>query len=305
MNKLPYCTDGIHLTLEELLLLSKNTHLVKTKKQGYVKSMLQGGSQVSRLKGRGMEFSEVREYDISDDVRNIDWKVTAKKGKPHTKIYQEEVDRTVLFCLDFGTRMLVGSQYVLQLVQSAHLVGVLAWFFANNGDKIGAVIANEMQSVELKYQSRRKGVLQLFDQMIALYPVAEQMNAFQVEKYWQDSLLKLERLVKPGSLVVIVSNHFGFSLNNLEIILRYRRHAEVKLFEITDPIFSHLSRLNMTLPIVENATTFKWFSKQKIKEEYQQYQEMENQIHDFVLQHKLNYSKISASKSLEEQLLVL
>ena len=114
------------------------------------------GGYLSRQKGRGMEFDEARHYLPGDDIRAIDWRVTARTGKTHTKIYREERERPVFILCDLTASMQFGSQLLLKSVQAAHIAALLSWAAAARGDKVGALIFNDGMHRECKPLSRQR-----------------------------------------------------------------------------------------------------------------------------------------------------
>ena len=117
------------------------------------------GNYLARSKGRGMEFDEVRHYQNGDDIRAIDWRVTARTGKTHTKLFKEEVERPVLIATDLSENMLFGSQLLFKSVQAAHLASLVAWHAKSRGDRVGGIVFNQHYHAELKPRSRLQGVL--------------------------------------------------------------------------------------------------------------------------------------------------
>jgi len=164
-SALPY-SDGLNLTLKELLYYQQQRKSRAV--QGMAKGMLAGPYR-SLIKGRGMEFDEVRHYQAGDDVRAIDWRVTARTGSTHTKVFKEEKERPVLLLVDFSDSMIFGSQLLLKSVQAAHLAAQLAWQAKQRGDRIGAVIFNQHQHQELRPKGRSSGVLALIHQLQQLH----------------------------------------------------------------------------------------------------------------------------------------
>ena len=112
--------DGFTLNTAELIAYRAHAHLMNLKPTQNVKAQLSGG-YLSSVKGRGMEFDEARHYQAGDDIRAIDWRVTARTGKTHTKVYREERERPVFILCDFRSTMRFGTQFVYKSVQCGHL----------------------------------------------------------------------------------------------------------------------------------------------------------------------------------------
>src|SRR5580765_590341 len=102
-----------------------------------------GGSRLSRQRGRGVDFAEVRLYQPGDDVRSIDWRVTARKAKPHTKVYREERERPTLIVVDQSRAMFFGSRVRMKSVAAAECAALLAWHSVDAGDRVGGLVYDD------------------------------------------------------------------------------------------------------------------------------------------------------------------
>ena len=134
-------TDLVSIRLKTLIDLAKSIAMLKRRRH-QIKAG-QNGEYVSRFKGRGMEFDETRIYQPGDDIRSIDWRVTARSDKTHTKVYREERERPVFISVDYRPTMAFATRGVFKSVQAAKIAGLLAWSAQANGDRIGGQIFNE------------------------------------------------------------------------------------------------------------------------------------------------------------------
>ena len=101
------------------------------------------GRHATRIRGRGLDFDELRAYQPGDDVRSIDWKVTARTRKPHTRVYTDERERRVLLVVDQRLAMFFGTRVQMKSVTAAELAALLAWHVVDAGDRVGAVVFDE------------------------------------------------------------------------------------------------------------------------------------------------------------------
>lgn len=185
-----------------------------------------GGEYHSVFRGRGMEFSEVREYVPGDDVRSIDWNVTARTGVPHVKKFVEERDLTVLLILDLSASQGFGSRYLTKRDLMAELSGLLAFAAVKNNDRVGALLATDRLE---RYIPPRKG----FDHALA---IVRDALYFQPQGRTTDLRLALRNaaaLLKQRSVVFIVSDFLAKGYDKEIKVLR-RRH-DVVAIPITDP----------------------------------------------------------------------
>lgn len=205
-------------------------------------SSVQAGQRLSRLRGRGMEFDEVRHYQAGDDIRAIDWRVTARTGQTHTKLFREEKERPVFVCVDLSSSMWFGSKLLLKSVQAAHIAAGVAWHTVKRGDRIGGVVLNNQHHVELKPAARQHGALLLLRQLVALHP--QNITAPHVQHSDSNSLnTQLQRLIKlckPGADVVIISDFSQLNSQTTELLQVLRKHHTVSAVVITDPFEERL-----------------------------------------------------------------
>jgi uncharacterized protein (DUF58 family) len=189
----------------------------------------QSGNYLSPLKGRGMEFDEVRLYQAGDDVRSIDWKVTARTGKAHTKIFREERERPVFIAVDNRPAMHFATRGVFKSVQAAKLAGLLAWVAQRQGDRIGGQIFTQESCIEFKPHSGKHGVLRFFNGLLKT-PMATAHIAFD------DVLARLNQHAKPGSLIYVISDFRGFTEQSERHLSKLARHCEIVLIFVFDPL---------------------------------------------------------------------
>ena len=193
----------------------------------------QSGGYVSRTKGRGMEFDEVRLYQPGDDIRSIDWRVTARTGKTHTKLFREERERPVFISVDYRASMQFATRGVFKSVQAAKLAGILAWVAERHGDRIGGQIFTDTSCRELKPQNGKQAVLHFFNALIKAEAKQSPINFEQV-------MGRLSHHVKPGGLVYIISDFRGMNHTIENYLAKLARHCDVIMILVYDPLESHL-----------------------------------------------------------------
>lgn len=202
------------ISLEKLIALRHHAENIQL--QSYKKSAATtSGIQHSSFRGRGMDFDEVRIYQAGDDIRNMDWRVTARTGKPHTKLYREERERPVYFILDFNSTMFFGSKVTFKSVIAAQIAGLLTWAASLRGDRIGGLIFNGHQYVELRPQFGKRGTLPILKNISKFLEIESETQSklkngssrTQENNYdlpW--ALARLRHFVKPGSSIFIISD---------------------------------------------------------------------------------------------------
>ena len=151
---------GAHVELDDLIAMRFPARQLRLARRNRALSALAGPNK-SNFRGRGIEFEEVRNYQPGDDIRSIDWRVTARTGSAHTKLFQEERERPVLVAVDQRSNMFFGSSHCFKSVLAAQLAGLLAWSALDAGDRVGGLVFNGATHRELRPRRSRKAVLAL------------------------------------------------------------------------------------------------------------------------------------------------
>lgn len=212
---------------------------------------LQTGQYQSPFKGRGMEFDEARLYQAGDDVRSIDWRVTARTGKPHTKLYREERERAVILCVDFRAPMFFATRGAFKSVIAAKLAGILSWSASHNGDRLGGLIFSESEHLEMRPQRGKLAVLH-FLQRLTDHPAWQWQSAqnnshktpqkkeANTHSAMQQALGRLRRVARPGSLIVMISDFRDMDQHTHASLSQLSRHNDVILVFVYDSLESQL-----------------------------------------------------------------
>jgi uncharacterized protein (DUF58 family) len=223
-----HAQELVAVTLKTLVDLAKPALALNLRKAS-IRS-LQSGGYVSRFKGRGMEFDEARLYQPGDDIRSIDWRVTARTGKPHTKLFREERERPVFISVDNRPAMHFATRGVFKSVLAAKLAGLLAWTAQQHGDRIGGQIFSEAECRELKPQNGKHAVLRFFNALVR--PVQELGSSFSLEHV----LARLVQHARPGSRVYIISDFRGINEKAEQHLARLSQHCDVILIMVYDAL---------------------------------------------------------------------
>jgi uncharacterized protein (DUF58 family) len=187
-----------------------------------------------------MAFDEVRPYQPGDDVRTIDWRVTARTGKPHTKLFREERERAVLFWVDYRAPMFFATQGMFKSVMAARAAALLAWSAFHHGDRLGGLAFSENQHEEVRPQRGKKGVLH-FIQRLVEHPAWKQTTAGpDREAAALSALIRLRRVARPGSLVFLISDFRAIGAQAESHLTQLARHNDVVMLFIHDPLEKNL-----------------------------------------------------------------
>ncbi|MFA5959004.1 MAG: DUF58 domain-containing protein [Tatlockia sp.] len=222
--------EGVSVGLQELIALRRYAQngLGKPKR-----SALFSGNHISRLRGRGMDFSEVRNYQAGDEIRHMEWRVTARTGRPHVKLYQEERERPVIILTDFNPSMYFGTRVAFKSVVAAKLAAVIAWSAIKQGDRVGGVLFSPERQEEFTPRSRETAVLPL---LAALSNYTQSTGNGLSPKPLEEVLMRLRHVTRPGSLLVIISDFYTLNAEGEKQLGRLRAHNDVLAYQVCDPL---------------------------------------------------------------------
>lgn len=233
MNAQPIPADErVAVTLKSLIDLAKPAAALNLRHRNV--RAAQSGNYLSHLKGRGMAFDETRLYQPGDDVRRIDWRVTARTDKPHSKVFREERERPLFIAVDYRSTMAFATRGVFKSVQAARLAGLLAWAALRQGDRIGGQIFGDAGCQELKPRTGKTALLCFLNALVN--PLYHGEAGAGLDK----ALARLLHHARPGSQVFILSDFRGLNAAAENHLANLARHCDVVLVQIVDPLESSL-----------------------------------------------------------------
>jgi uncharacterized protein (DUF58 family) len=200
------------------------------------------GGYLSNFKGRGMEFDEVRPYMPGDDVRSLDWRVTARTGKTHTKLFREERERPVYVSVDYRQAMFFATRGMFKSVMAARLAALVAWSANRHGDRVGGQIFTANAHYDVKPRTGKQAVLHLFKRLADLSTPTgtPHDDVARTGSSLEEALIRLCRHARPGSLIFLLSDFRQLSPTAEFHLQRLARHCEVVLLFIYDRLESQL-----------------------------------------------------------------
>ena len=169
--------------------LLKRVRKIEIKTRGLSKNIF-AGEYHSAFKGRGMTFSEVREYQYGDDIRNIDWNVTVRHNRPYVKIFEEERELTVMLMIDVSASRNFGTISKLKKNQITEIAAVLAFSAIQNNDKIGVIFFSDKIEKFIPPKKGRTHILHIIRELIDFYPEDKQTDIEQALEYMTNSIKK-------------------------------------------------------------------------------------------------------------------
>lgn len=210
------------------------------------------GGYRSVFRGRGMEFDEVRTYQPGDDIRTIDWRVTARTGRAHTKLFQEERERPVLILADARTAMRFGTRDAFKSVLAARAAALLTWTCVAEGDRVGGVVLTPYAITTHRPERSSTGVLHFLKALAD--GTADGFGAAppEEEPSFADALLRLRAAARPGTLVFLISDFRDFDAAASGELRRLALQCQVTNLFVFDRIEAALPERG-ALPISDGA----------------------------------------------------
>jgi uncharacterized protein (DUF58 family) len=231
---------GVYVDLEHLISLEQKGRKVSLLPRQPVHSLL-SGRYASRMRGRGLNFEEIRDYRTGDDVRSIDWKVTARLQSPHVRVFNEERDRQGLLVVDQRLSMFFGSRRAMKSVTAAEISAVVAWRILNVGDRVGGIVFNDREFAEVRPQRSRRVVLQFLSHIAAQNQALGVGRGIKRNPAMLNSALdRVRRLAAHDATVVIFSDFDGADEATRQAVAAIAAHNTVVAVVVHDPLQSEL-----------------------------------------------------------------
>jgi uncharacterized protein (DUF58 family) len=222
---------GIVATVGELVRQRGAAGPLRLTPEGKVRT-LQSGPFRSAYRGRGMEFDESRAYQPGDDIRAIDWRVTARTGRVHTKLFHEERERPVLMLVDARPMMRFGTRDCFKSVLAARTAATLAWAARDAGDRVGAFVMTGTATLQFPPQRAHGRLLRLFQGLSAA--TAETSDVVSVTL--SEQIARLRRVARPGTLVFVLSDFHDFDEDAEKELARVSMHCDVVCIHVYDDL---------------------------------------------------------------------
>jgi len=231
-NQLP----GVYANLDDLIRIRFKARDFSFMPRQPVTSIL-SGRYAPRLRGRGLNFEEMRRYLPGDDVRTMDWRVTARTRQPHVRVYTEEKDRSVLLLVDQRLNMFFGSRDRMKSVTAAELAALGAWRALDVGDRVGAVVFNDTEVTDIHPQRSQQAVMSILGAVVQMNQRLQVGSDIEPNPGMLNAALrKAVRLAPHDVLVVIISDFFGVDAQTERLAASLAAHNDVLGMLVHDPL---------------------------------------------------------------------
>lgn len=232
----PATARGVYAERDELMRLRYKASGFSFLPRQPIHSVL-SGRHASRLRGRGLNFEELRGYLRGDDPRHVDWKVTARTGKPHVRVYTEEKDRTVWLLVDQRMNMFFGSRRRMKSVVAAEAAAVAAWRVLAQGDRVGALVFDDREIRVIEPLRSEQRVTRILDCVIEKNHALNARSGIRPNpEMFNQALRRACELVRHDSLVCLVSDAAGIDRETTRWVTRLTAHNDVLFAFIYDPL---------------------------------------------------------------------
>ncbi len=276
----------------------KKVRKIEIKTRG-LSSQIFAGHYHSAFKGRGMAFSEVREYQYGDDIRNIDWNVTARLNHPYVKIYEEEREMTVILLIDVSGSNEFGTRNCLKEDLITEVSSVLAFSAITNNDKVGVVFFSDQVEKFIPPKKGTTHILRIIRELIDFHPENQQTDIAEALRF-------LTNAIKKRATVFLISD---FIDNDFEKALRIANHKhDMVALRVYDPAEQVLPNLGFVRVFDKERNYRRWIdtSSRKVRSHYQNYfQKLNHDVDTVFKRNGIDYARLSTAEDYVKPLMKL
>src|SRR5580704_13374159 len=235
-NRKPTGLARAHVSLDELMRMRRRAKGFSFLPRQPVHSLL-SGRFASRLRGRGLNFEELRRYVVGDDTRTIDWLATARLGAPHVRVYSEERDRPLLLIVDQRSSMFFGSRRAMKSVVAAEAAALSAFRVASLGDRVGAIVFSENGIIEIRPTARETGVRRILAEVVRQNRALSATSLLAPDpELLNEALRRAARLANHDWLVCLISDTAGADAESVRLVTDITAHNDVLSIFVHDPL---------------------------------------------------------------------
>lgn len=234
MHPIAASEPGIRVSLAELIDMRHRIREVQLFSTPARRSPLVGLHH-SKLRGRGVDFDQVRVYQPGDDVRTIDWRVTARTQEPHTKLFHEERERPIFILVEQSQRLFFGSGLAFKSVLAAQVASLIGWAALSHNDRVGGLVFGDSEHHEIKPRRSKMSLLQLLNRLVR---ANQNLNADipAGRDTFGLALRRAREVLRPGSLAVVLCDERALNDSAEQQLTLLARHTDLLLLPLSDPL---------------------------------------------------------------------
>ena len=293
----------IFLSLEHLLKFELFSSIINLGTGKQKSNSVLSGRYASRFRGRGLDFEESRPYVIGDDVRNIDWSVTAKTGKTHTKVFTEEKEKPAFIFVDQSTSMGFGSKNKTKAVVAGELASIIAHKIKKGGDRIGGMVysGHNYELVTPKRDSRN--IIHFLQKIVEANQTIYEAKPVDFENSLTDIFAKINNIVSHDFTVFIISDFHRYNDSVLQYLSQLSLHNDLVLIKVFDTMEEQIPNEKMVITDRTNQINLNGKSKplkEKLKTDFNSnYKNFKSELEKY----NINIFSVNTTNPIEQQLI--
>lgn len=268
------------------------------------------GNVRSRYRGRGMEFEEVRRYQAGDDIRTIDWKVSARAQGTYTKLFCEERERPCHILVDQRRALYFGSSIQFKSVLAAELAAGIGWAALKGGDRVGGQVIGDYLESDSRARRSKQAVLRFIHDIHQMNhelarPTLVEPNGVKAKISLSQSLEECRRITRPGTAVFIISDFHDFDGAAAKSLSNLGKHSDLTLLQVSDRLEQRLPRLG-NVAISDGKQSSKINLSNSLSKAYeQQMSERQTLLIAAATKARAHYASIDTSQTAKQALIRL
>jgi uncharacterized protein (DUF58 family) len=279
--------------------LIKKVRKIEIKTRGLSQNIF-AGEYHTAFKGRGMMFAEVREYQYGDDIRDIDWNVTARQNHPYVKVYEEERELTVMLLIDMSRSRLFGAIGEEKREMIAEIAATLAFSAIQNNDKIGVIFFTDKIEKFIPPQKGKKHILFIISQLLTFQPTSNGTDITQVLRYFTDAL-------KKRTTTFLISDFIDGSDYSKALSVASNKHdvIGIQVYDKRDTQMPDVGLIRLT--DLESGDS-KWIdtSSKSVRTRYDKWwYERQNKMFETMMKSRVNFTSIATDEDYVKALMAL
>ena len=296
---------NIFLNLENLLKFEWISSVLNFKVGKQKSNSVLIGRYASRLRGRGLDFEESRPYVIGDDIRNIDWNVTAKTGKTHTKVFTEEKEKPAFIYVDQSPSMGFGSKHKTKAVVAGELASLFAHKIRKNGDRVGGMVFTGTDYELIIPKRDPKNTIYFLQKIIEANHKIYEPKEFDFEYALNEIIQKINNVVTHDYLVFIISDFYRYNSSVIEYLSQISLHNDLVIIKVYDEMEAEIPAEKMTISNRKKQISLSGNNK-KLREELKNdfdtnYKNFKSELEKY----NVSVFKINTSEPVENQIIEL
>lgn len=294
--------EGVFLEIDDLIKYSFIARSIHFRKNSKVNSIM-AGRHASKLRGRGMDFEESRAYVNGDDIRNIDWKVTAKLQKTYTKVFQEEKEHPAVIVTDLTKSMFFGSKKNMKSVCASQITALMAYKLSNDGDRVGGIVFNDNKVEMFKPKRDKKTILHFLEKVVTMNNDLAQISSEKnIESLQTTVFERLHNLISHDYTLVVISDFKRYRLEVIQALLDASVHNDVIVFKVYDELEKNIPDDRIDISDGENHIEINGKDKKTVNAIRLDFENKQKKFIDELNSYKIPVFLINTESPIEEQI---